>query len=64
MPRTINTPNSKSATAPTAMSHHWVDVCPPVRAEVAVPTAVEVVVVALRPGDGDLAVKENLPLTG
>jgi hypothetical protein len=53
----MNTTSSKSTRVPPATTHHRVDVCP------VVPEVVEVGAVACFPGDGELAVKENVPLT-
>src|SRR5664279_843078 len=67
---TMNTTISRSAAIPPATTHARVDACAPVLAVPAapgvlvVPAGVEVVAVTCCPGDGDVAVKENRPLTG
>jgi len=61
---TMNPTSSTSATTPPATTHQRVEECPPVLAEVPVWAGVVSVAVACCPGDEDIAVKENWPLTG
>ena len=57
----MNNTNSASITAPAARTHHRVIGCPDTLAGAGV---VAGVALGRRPGDGEVAMKENLPLTG
>jgi hypothetical protein len=57
----MNTTSSRSTTTPAARAHHRVADCPDTLAGVEV---VAEVALGRCPGEGEVAVKENLPLTG
>lgn len=57
----MNTTNSRSTTTPPATTHQRADDCPDTLAGAGVAAGVAV---GRLPGDGEAAVKENLPLTG